>query len=379
MEIKILQSIDECSSKIWDSLFSSNYPFLKHGFISLLESSGSVSDATGWTPKHILLEQDGSPIAAMPLYLKNHSSGEYVFDHSWANAYHQHGIKYYPKLVTAIPFTPVTGPRIGVADGINPDLIEQVLLKNIQSLAKKWGASSWHILFPRYELLSSIFSQSLMKRVGVQFHWKNNNYRNFDDFISTFASRKRKNLLKERRKSTKNINITRLIGEEITPDWWEFMCSMYHQTYLKRNGTNGYLTQKFFEDIGSILGSQIMLSIAEGRGRNAGEKIAAALFFFDDNGLYGRYWGCNAEYEFLHFELCYHQGIEFAIEKNLSYFDAGAQGEHKISRGFVPIEVYSSHWIKHPDFSDAIQKFLGQEEIHIKEYIDLASKKLPYK
>ena len=175
MKIKILQSIDECSSKIWDSLFSTDYPFLKHAFISLLESSGSVCDRTGWTPKHILLEQDGVPVAAMPLYLKNHSSGEYVFDHSWANAYHQHGIQYYPKLVTAIPFTPVTGPRIGIADGINPDLIELVLLKNIKSLAKKWGASSWHILFPRYRLLNGVFSQSLMKRVGVQYHWKNHN------------------------------------------------------------------------------------------------------------------------------------------------------------------------------------------------------------
>ena len=379
MEIKILESIDQCSSSLWDSLFDSDYPFLKHNFISLLESSGSVCEATGWIPKHLLLESDGITVAAIPLYLKYHSYGEYVFDQSWADAYSQHGIPYYPKLVSAIPFTPVAGPRIGIAKGFDRERITKELLEKIKLIADKLGASSWHLLFPEYKLMHSLIPRSAMKRVGVQYHWKNDNYINFDDFISTFASRKRKNLLKERRKAKENLSIFRLVGNEITPSWWEYMYTVYQQTYLKRNGTDGYLTRKFFEGLGSAMGSQVMLSVAEGQGDKAGVKVAASLFFFDDNSLYGRYWGCHQEYDFLHFELCYHQGIEHAIEKKLSVFNAGAQGEHKISRGFIPVEVYSSHWIKHPEFSKAINAFLEQESVHIKEYISLASKKSPYK
>lgn len=379
MEIKILESIDQCSSSLWDSLFDSDYPFLKHNFISLLESSGSVCEATGWIPKHLLLESDGITVAAIPLYLKYHSYGEYVFDQSWADAYSQHGIPYYPKLVSAIPFTPVAGPRIGIAKGFDREKITKELLEKIKLIADKFGASSWHLLFPEYKLMHSLIPRSAMRRVGVQYHWKNDNYINFDDFIITFASRKRKNLLKERRKAKENLSIFRLVGNEITPSWWEYMYTVYQQTYLKRNGTDGYLTRKFFEGLGSAMGSQVMLSVAEGQGDKAGVKVAASLFFFDDNSLYGRYWGCHQEYDFLHFELCYHQGIEHAIEKKLSVFNAGAQGEHKISRGFIPVEVYSSHWIKHPEFSKAINAFLEQESVHIKEYISLASKKSPYK
>ena len=379
MEIKILESIDQCSSSLWDSLFDSDYPFLKHNFISLLESSGSVCEATGWIPKHLLLESDGITVAAIPLYLKYHSYGEYVFDQSWADAYSQHGIPYYPKLVSAIPFTPVAGPRIGIAKGFDRERITKELLEKIKLIADKLGASSWHLLFPEYKLMQSLIPRSAMKRVGVQYHWKNDNYINFDDFISTFASRKRKNLLKERRKAKENLSIFRLVGNEITPSWWEYMYTAYQQTYLKRNGTDGYLTRKFFEGLGNAMGSQVMLSVAEGQGDKAGVKVAASLFFFDDNSLYGRYWGCHQEYDFLHFELCYHQGIEHAIEKKLSVFNAGAQGEHKISRGFIPVEVYSSHWIKHSEFSKAIYAFLEQESVHIKEYISLASKKSPYK
>ena len=255
MEIKILESIDQCSSSLWDSLFDSDYPFLKHNFISLLESSGSVCEATGWIPKHLLLESDGITVAAIPLYLKYHSYGEYVFDQSWADAYSQHGIPYYPKLVSAIPFTPVAGPRIGIAKGFDRERITKELLEKIKLIADKLGASSWHVLFPEYKLMHSLIPRSAMKRVGVQYHWKNDNYINFDDFISTFASRKRKNLLKERRKAKENLSIFRLVGNEITPSWWEYMYTVYQQTYLKRNGTDGYLTRKFFEGLGSAMGS----------------------------------------------------------------------------------------------------------------------------
>ena len=379
MKTRILESIDQCPPSLWDSLFESKYPFLRHSFLSLLESSGSVCAETGWTPKHLLLESNDKIIAAMPLYLKHHSWGEYVFDHSWADAYAQHGVPYYPKLISAIPFTPSTGPRIGILPNIDSQLVAKKILASIKLLAEECGASGWHLLFPQQELAQTLVPELAMQRTGVQYHWHNDHYVNFDDFIGTLTSRKRKNLLKERRLANEQLHITRLVGAEITPIWWEFMHAMYQQTYSKRNGTNGYLTKDFFQNLGNAIGNQAMMCVAEGRDEKAGEKVAAALFFFDNNNLYGRYWGCQKEFEFLHFELCYHQGIEFAIEKNLFCFDAGAQGEHKISRGFKPVEVHSSHWIRHSGFAEAIQKFLDQEDKHTKDYIAHASKRLPYK
>jgi predicted N-acyltransferase len=381
LDVRVLDTITQCLPSQWDSLFDSEYPFLRHRFLSLLESSGSVGAKTGWEPKHILLEQDGLPVAAMPLYLKHHSWGEYVFDHSWADAYHDHGITYYPKLVTAIPFTPATGPRIGLTPDIDSKILISQLLEATQTLAKQWEASSWHILFPKPELANKLASQHMMQRSGVQYHWHNNNYENFNDFITTFPSRKRKNVLRERRTAHQNLRIKRLVGEEITSDWWEFFHIMYQRTYLKRSGTSGYLTESFFHNLGKTMGNQVMMCIAEcpEKEKENNNKAAAALFFYDNQTLYGRYWGCQQEYDFLHFELCYYQGIEFAIEQQLSRFDAGAQGEHKIKRGFKPVETYSSHWINHSGFSEVIQRFLNQETRHIKQYISQACEQLPYK
>ena len=381
MDVRVLDAINQCTPSQWDTLFDTKYPFLRHSFLSLLESSGSVCAGTGWEPKHILLEQDGQPIAAMPLYLKHHSWGEYVFDHSWADAYHDHGLAYYPKLVTAIPFTPATGPRIGLAPGIDSKILIPQLLETTQNLAKQWGASSWHLLFPEPELALALKTQKVMQRTGVQYHWNNANYGNFDDFIDTFSSRKRKNILRERRTAHQSLQIKRLVGAQITPDWWEFIHVMYQRTYLKRSGTAGYLTENFFQNLGSAMGNQVMMCVAEGQGegKEGNHKAAAALFFHDDQTLYGRYWGCQQEYDFLHFELCYYQGIEFSIEQQLSRFDAGAQGEHKIKRGFKPVETYSSHWINHSGFTEVIQRFLNQETRHMKQYISEACELLPYK
>lgn len=380
MDIRILQNINQCPPSAWDNLFATDYPFLRHAFLALLESSGSVSESNGWVPKHLIMEQQGQIIAAMPLYLKNHSWGEYVFDHSWANAYHNHGIPYYPKLVTAIPFTPATGPRLGIDPKIKAHELIPQLVEAIQKLAIEWGASGWHVLFPHLQLAESLENHGAMQRTGVQYHWHNKNYDSFDDFISTFSSRKRKNILRERRSAGQQLHIKRLVGKEITADWWDFFHIMYQRTYLKRSGTGGYLTEAFFNQLGSIMDNQVMMSVAEVDDENNGtSKVAAALFFLDEETLYGRYWGCQHEYDFLHFELCYYQGIEFAIKHGISRFDAGAQGEHKIRRGFEPIETYSTHWIKNPNFSAAIHQFLEQETPQIKEYIHQASKQLPYK
>jgi len=345
--------------------------------LSLLESSGSVCAETGWEPKHLLLEQDGKPVAALPLYLKNHSWGEYVFDWSWAEAYQNHGIAYYPKLLTAVPFTPATGPRLGLASEISPSDVLPSLLNTIQEIAEHHDVSSWHLLFPDQQLTTAMNGVEMMRRTGVQYHWINDNYGDFNDFTGTFSSRKRKNLHRERRSvAQQNLHIQRLTSENITPDWWEFFYLMYQRTYLKRNGTGGYLTQEFFQQLGQVMCDQLMMTVAQDE---AGNKIAAALFFYDSQTLYGRYWGCIRECDSLHFELCYYQGVEFAIELGLSRFDAGAQGEHKIKRGFVPVETCSLHWIKHPEFSAAISRFLTQEKQHITHYILEAKQQLPYR
>lgn len=376
LDIQVLNCIDECPPEQWDNLFKSRYPFIQHRFLSLLESSGSVCADTGWEPKHLLIEQNGKPIAAMPMYLKQHSWGEYVFDHSWADAYYNHNLDYYPKLVTAIPFTPAIGPRLGIASGIDTTEFFPEFVETLQNCAIEWNASSWHLLFPENSLTKELQPHNTMKRTGVQYHWINANYCNFEDFTDKLASRKRRNILKERRNANQKLNIKRLEGKDITPDWWEFFHIMYQRTYIKRNGTGGYLTENFFQNLGAVMGDQIMMCVAE---EEDGTKMAAALFFFDNNTLYGRYWGCLREYDFLHFELCYYQGIEFAIEQKLSRFDAGAQGEHKIKRGFQPIETHSLHWVNHPDFAHAIQRFLNQETLQIKQYISQSCGLLPYK
>ena len=376
---RILKGIDQCDSADWDNLFNSDYPFLKHRFLSILESSGSVCAKTGWEPRHLLLEQDEKLVAALPLYLKHHSWGEYVFDHAWADAYHNNGFTYYPKLLTAIPFTPTSGQRIGIAAEQKIEELMPHLMHAIQSLANEWDISGWHLLFPEQNTVDQLQKLGAMQRIGIQYHWHNDHYQSFDDFVSTLTSRKRKNILRERRIAGQELQIKRLVGQQITAEWWDFFHIMYHRTYLKRSGYGGYLTEDFFKHLGDALNDQIMMCVAEQPGEESNQKVAAALFFFDSNRLYGRYWGCLQEYDFLHFELCYYQGIEFAIEHNLTLFDAGAQGEHKIKRGFKPIKTYSSHWIKHPEFAKAIQHFLNQEIPHINTSISQACELLPYK
>ena len=224
----------------------------------------------------------------MPLYLKQHSWGEYVFDHSWADAYAQHGVPYYPKLISAIPFTPSTGPRIGILPNIDSQLVAKKILASIRLLAEECGASGWHLLFPQHELAQTLVPELAMQRTGVQYHWHNDHYVNFDDFIGTLTSRKRKNLLKERRLANEQLHITRLVGAEITPIWWEFMHAMYQQTYSKRNGTNGYLTKDFFQNLGNAIGNQAMMCVAEGRDEKTDEEVAAARFISDNNDPDGR-------------------------------------------------------------------------------------------
>ena len=351
-----------------------SYPFMRHAFLQALENSKSASEQSGWQPIHLSLA-DAKQSAFMPLYLKDHSMGEYVFDHAWANAYHENGLEYFPKLLTAIPFTPSTGPRVRGIEQLDQDHCSQ-LFEEVLSVADETNASSWHLLFPQARELELFSDPRLLHRSGVQYHWHNRGYQSFDDFLASMNSRKRKMVRKERAEiSHQNIAVEVLVGSAISADIWALFYQLYERTYAKRNGTRGYLTRSFFTEIASSMPEQIAMAVAS----QDGAPIACALYFFDDETLYGRYWGSIAEFSYLHFELCYYRGIEFAIQMGLQRYDAGAQGEHKLMRGFEPIETHSLHWIRHPQFRDAIAQFLSKEQLAIASHMQQAEDLLPFK
>lgn len=352
------------------------YPFLREEFIQALENSSSACTNTGWEPIHLSLSCDGED-AFMPLYLKDHSMGEYVFDYAWANAYHQNGLDYYPKLLTAVPFTPSEGPRVRVADSssLNQDHCLQ-LFEEVLAVAADTGASSWHCLFPDSSHRALFDDPRLLERSGVQYHWHNRNYQCFDDYLAALNSRKRKMVRKERAEVTaQGLNVEVLEGTQISPSIWQLFYQLYERTYAKRNGTRGYLTEGFFNEIAASMPEQIAMAVAY---KNE-IPVACALYFFDENTLYGRYWGSAGEFSCLHFELCYYRGIEFAIKKGLHKYDAGAQGEHKIIRGFEPVTTHSLHWIEHPEFHSAIERFLESEQGSVQQHLHQAREILPYR
>jgi predicted N-acyltransferase len=365
-----------------------SYPFLRHEFLQALEDSGSACDTSGWYPVHLSLQNsnqseehdpatssDAKNAALMPLYVKTHSMGEYVFDHAWANAYHQNGLEYYPKLVTSVPFTPSTGPRVRSAQPLNQEECTQ-LIDEVLAVAEETGSSSWHFLFPSTEHRRLFNDPRLLQRSGVQYHWHNRDYQHFDDFLASMNSRKRKMVRKERADvAAQGIRVSIELGADISPELWALFYQLYERTYAKRNGSRGYLTEQFFTQIARTMPDQIAMAVAW----LDDQPIACALYFFDDETLYGRYWGSAGEFSYLHFELCYYTGIEFAISRGIKRYDAGAQGEHKIVRGFEPIETFSLHWIKHPGFRDAIACFLVEEKGGIAQHIEQATAMLPYK
>lgn len=377
MKIKLLSSIEQITAQSWNQLWSTDYPFIQHAFLVALEESGCISATSGWVPCHVIAEQDGNLLAAMPLYQKTHSYGEYVFDWAWADAYHRNGLNYYPKLINAIPFTPATGPRLAISNtGTDRAAVMAAIVRFLNTHCQQQGISGWHSLFHPPEDNSLWLQQGVLSRIGCQFHWRNQNFICFDDFLDTFNSRKRKSLRKERRQVAESgVNLTRLTGSEISSSDWDYFYAFYHTTYLKRSGNSGYLNRAFFHAIADSMAEQILMVKAE----REGQTIAAALCFFDQQHLFGRYWGCREEIPGLHFEACYYQGIEFAIERGLQIFDPGAQGEHKIQRGFEPTLTYSSHWLADSRFYAAIDDFLGREAHSIKAYRDDCKTYLPFK
>lgn len=382
-EFRLIDSIHEVSPTDWDGLFdqaskgqNARYPFIRHGFLAALEDSGCTQTDTGWTPKHLLIHEGDRLIGAMPLYLKAHSYGEYVFDWAWADAYQRNGLNYYPKLLSAIPFTPASGPRLALADGIDPQPMFEVVSEFLSQACLTHHWSGWHCLFYPAQQQPLWRPQQTLARVGCQFHWFNRNYRDFDDFLDTFNSRKRKSVRRERRGvSEAGVTLTRLVGDQISDDDWDRFYYFYHTTYLKRSGNTGYLNREFFEAIARNLGEQILMVKAE----QEGDTIAAALCFFNDTHLYGRYWGCLEEIPGLHFEACYYQGIEFAIERGIQVFDPGAQGEHKIQRGFEPTLTYSQHWLADDRFHAAVADFLQRETPGVEAYREDCAGYLPFK
>ncbi len=380
MRCKFYSTIAAIPASVWDGVFGSANPFVQHTYLLALEQSGCVSPATGWQPQHLLITDGEKAIAALPLYAKSHSCGEFVFDWGWAEAYAQYGLEYYPKLVTAIPFTPVTGPRLGLAPGVELSQVWPELKAAVVQLAQRQGYSGWHLLFAGAGLQQSLAKlqdeKTMLRREAVQFHWHNQNFCSFDDFLNSLRSARRKNLKRERRRVAEQVvYLQPKTGNEISAEEWQGFYQCYLNTYRKRSGHDGYLNRRFFDQLRATMAEHLMLVV----GRSGDEIVAAALFLFDNDTLYGRYWGALQDISCLHFEACFYQGIEFCIARRLQVFDPGTQGEHKLMRGFEPLKTVSYHWLADTRFRTAIADFLRHEQRSTDNYKQQAKAYLPFK
>jgi uncharacterized protein len=374
LQVKLVQGIAQIEARTWDACAGPDQPFLSHAFLSALEDSGSAGQRTGWLPLHLVAESCGELIGCVPMYLKSHSYGEYVFDWGWANAYERAGGKYYPKLQVSVPFTPVPGPRLLVRPGLGA-WARATLAHGLVSAAEQLGVSSLHVTFCREDEWHEFGRAGLLKRQGVQYHWHNRGYRTFDDFLGALKSSKRKTIRKERaRVSEQGLSIEVLTGDALTRDIWDAFYPFYRSTVDKRWG-GAYLSKSFFERLGETMPEQVVLMMA----RHQGRYVAGALNLRGADTLYGRVWGCRREFEFLHFEACYYQAIEFAIEHGLARLEAGAQGPHKLQRGYEPVPTYSAHWIRDPGFRAAVERFLAQERIEMTCELEQLRTLLPYR
>ena len=354
-----VDSINEINLNQWNDCVGLNHPFTRFEFLSALENSQSANVKSGWKPCHYIEKNENQKIIAVcPLYIKNHSFGEYIFDHAWADAYHRHGLSYYPKLQSAIPFTPVTGERIIISDFVKDKPNKKIeIINRIIKKAETINVSSLHFNFinDSSEIVKS--NLNLLSRKGIQFHWKNNEYKTFDDFLKTLSSRKRKVIKKERLcLKDNNLTVKKLTGNDIKKEHWDFFYKCYLNTTGKKWGST-YLTKDFFYILGKTFTDKILLFIAH----NDKKMIASAINFLSSDHLYGRLWGSLYDVPYLHFELCYYQAINYAIENKIKIVEAGAQGEHKLQRGYMPENTWSLHWIKDKQFSKAINNFLDQE------------------
>ena len=368
----ILSHIRDVSAADWDGLIpSANHPFLSHRFLLALEESGSAVPETGWAPRHIWVEDENSRVVgAAPLYAKSHSRGEYVFDHSWANALMRAGLDYYPKLQCSVPFTPATGPRLLSKTPEGKEAVASAMLQ----ACSEWGMSGVHLTFLEKEDRTALNSLGFAAREDRQFHFINRGYEDFEAFLSSLASRKRKNIRKERKVAQEGVTIKRLIGDDLKDEHWDVFYRCYLDTGERKWG-RPYLTRAFFDHMQQTMRDDICLVMAS----MDGSAIAAALNFIGSDALYGRNWGCLMHKRFLHFELCYYQAIEAGLELGLPRVEAGAQGEHKLARGYEPVVTHSAHWLSHPGLMQGVENYLIRERSAVEHEVDLLAKHTPFR
>ncbi|HEV3177333.1 MAG TPA: GNAT family N-acetyltransferase [Stellaceae bacterium] len=370
--IRVLESLAEVPAAAWDACAGADNPFLSHAFLEALEASGSATAKTGWLPQHVLVEDaDGRLLAAAPLYLKSHSQGEYVFDHGWAQAYERAGGSYYPKLQAAVPFTPVTGPRLLVCPDAPPDTAD-TLTAALVEVARVHKVSSLHVTFPTREDWERLGAAGFLQRSGQQYHWENRGYATFEDFLAALNSRKRKQIRRERRDALAGgLEIETLTGSALEPRQWDAFYRFYRATTDHRWG-GAYLTRAFFDLLHQRLADRVVLMMA----RQGKRYVAGALNLLGSDTLYGRNWGTIGDYPFLHFEVCYYRALDFAIERGLARVEAGAQGTHKIQRGYLPTPTYSAHWVRDRGFARAIENFLEREREAVAAEMDELTQEL---
>ena len=384
LSIRVERSFTAISPESWSRLSGASKtcptlaynPFVSHAFLSSLEESGSASAETGWLGHHLLLETErGELIGALPGYLKSHSQGEYVFDHGWADAFERAGGRYYPKLQCSIPFTPATGPRLLVAEGLQRLPIQSAIAESLKEVVRRLGISSAHVTFVPDEEIGVFEMDGYLHRTDQQFHFINDGYANHEAFLETLASRKRKALRKERRAALENgISIEWLTGRDLTERIWDQFFKFYMDTGGRKWG-RPYLTRKFYSLIGERMADDILLVMAKRDGRY----VAGAINFIGGDTLYGRHWGCIEDHPFLHFEVCYHQAIDFALSKGLKRVEAGAQGEHKLARGYLPVTTHSAHYVAHAGLRRAIGDYLARERADVEQMSELLSEHSPFR
>ena len=376
MRFQICTSLSHVEANDWNALIRDGDPFLRYEFLRALERHDCVGERTGWHPQHLLgFDQSGLLVAAMPLYLKTNSYGEFVLDWAWADAYQRYGMRYYPKLVSAIPFTPATGARMLLHPTTDPVSGRAALAAEAVRLAASLGVSSYHCLFHPADELVAYEAQSMTRRLGCQYHWHNIGYVNFDDFLTALSSKKRKNIRRERRLVAESgLTLEVLSGSDMDEARWAVTHRFYESTFDRRGGF-ATLTRSFFQEIGATMGDQLVLCLAYDGPR----EVAGAICLRSNTTLYGRHWGCEKDYDSLHFEACYYQGIEYCIKNGLQRFEPGAQGEHKVHRGFLPTLTYSSHWIENEGMRRAIDNFLEREGPAVQDYAARLMAHSPYR
>ncbi|MDQ6437979.1 GNAT family N-acetyltransferase [Mesorhizobium sp. LHD-90] len=383
--IRVAGSMNDFTRQEWENLAGTAResaagiaynPFLSYDFLKSLEDSGCATARTGWQASHLRLEDaEGTLLGAVPAYLKSHSQGEYVFDHGWADAFERAGGDYYPKLQASIPFTPATGPRLLVRGDLDATATKSTLAAGLKAVAVRLGVSSAHVTFVGDQDLCALNEAGYLHRTDQQFHFVNDNYLNYEDFLATLASRKRKALRKERREAVASgITIDWLTGSDLTEAVWDDFFAFYMDTGGRKWG-RPYLNRRFFSLVGERMGKDILLVMAQ----RAGRYVAGAINFIGGDTLYGRNWGCIEDHPFLHFEICYHQAIDFAIEKGLRVVEAGAQGEHKLARGYRPVTTHSAHFIAHPGLRNAVADYLRRERQEVAQTSELFQHHMPFR